>query len=218
MKDKVKIVVISIMLTTVLSNIYAKPKKTVKIANPVRVEVDTLAFDEDSLLGIYDGAGNLISNFSRIEKKNNYISPFRVLGNNKEHLYTVSYDDINNIIIIVSKEKKKGKIAFEIKKKGLLGIWIKVKTRVSFFGKPYKLKYTKNNSFKNHSTEYTITYDSKPVIKKIWKYDAKKGKSFQKIVVDKLFLDDNKIDCSIWILALQALDEASLEYKRYNRY
>ncbi len=224
MKNKLKTIIIGIMLAAVLSNVYARPKKTKEIANPVKLEVDTLAFDEDSLLGIYDDEGNLISNFSRIEKKNNYISPFKVLGDNEEHLYTVSYDEINDTIVIVNKDRKKGKIFFT-KKKGL-SLRLKFDTVVSFFDKPFALEYTTTRTAgrtllgtlnnRSYVNKYTITYNSKPVIKKTWKYDYKKGQGSQELIVDTEFLRTNKIDCVVWILALQVIDEVSAQKHRKN--
>lgn len=212
---RITLVLIVIMLITIPMESKKKKKKSSgnQIENKVEIEIDKVAFDENSLFGIYDEAGNLIVNFDRFENKNSKINSFKIFNDKKEHIYTIVADDIEQTVSIMSKDGKRGKLSLKV---GLSGMNIKMTAEVKYFGKPYDLLIEMDFGMGSFSSDYIVTYESKPIMKESISASLS-GDSEKKVYVDKTFLDANKIDCAIWALSLLAFDELAKEASKSNQ-
>lgn len=202
-----KIILGLVMIVLLATNVLAADVPTdVNIQNPIKIEVDKGAFDENSLFGIYDEAGNLISQYSRFSNPNTSIQSCKIYDKDKNHIYTISADDKERLIYIMDKDGKRAKIKANITQAFFS---VKITTDVSYYGQPYVLLVTAKMKFPAVTYTYVVENNNEPVIKGMVTYGM--SGSTTEITVNQDFLTANPTESMVWTLALVIFDEMIYE-------
>jgi hypothetical protein len=180
------------------------------IKNQDIIEIDTVAFETEDLLGIRQKLGLEIAKYQRIPNPNYKVYSAKLFTTAGKELYkiTPNLDKFGIHIHIKNNMEQRGTIDITVKPEfsGSGSITVKFVINTDFFNRPYtfhiyeKTEITSSSSpnQKTHS-QYILYHEEKPVLAYISTYDmADPENNNITIVADHDFFLQNKQDLAAW--------------------
>lgn len=206
MKILKKMIILGLILVSFLSInlVFAENEN-----NMVKITIDNISFEENSLLKVLDDSNQEIVRYNRFENKNVQglsVKNTRIydLNNNLIMTAVINFDQLNTQLYLLNKENQKGLI--NIQTKAGFGKIINA-IKVDYFNKNFTLKDdTKAGMTGSVTIVKELLLDNKTVMKSTRKM-AVTGSSGGDILVDKDFLTNNKEEAGIWALIFLNLTE-----------
>ncbi|HOT62989.1 MAG TPA: hypothetical protein PLU93_09010 [Treponemataceae bacterium] len=173
-----------------------------------RITVDTISFEEDGLLTVFDNDGNTIVKFDRFENKNAQgvdLKNARVYGTDGALLMTivVNIDGSRKQLHLQDSAKKRGLVEIETS----LGLGtVTPGVTVQYFGKGYEMSATVKIGVKGTERTKVVTFGGKTAFKTAYKSSIK-GRSESSISVENSYLAENRVEAGVWALILFMCEE-----------
>lgn len=215
MKNNSKSIFIVIILLLIVCNLSfsLKKKKDRKVKEKPKISyysIETISFEEDSFLSLYDNNKNVIGYYKRFDNKTSEIKSAKYFDSNKKLLYTM----------IPVKRSKKGTLHIKDTndKKSSLSLTvgsgfggISFDTNTDFYDKPYSFGMAVDSGFGGVSLEFAVYYNDKKVMYWSTSMESAESDDIKIEVYDTELLNQNNTDTGFWLLSLILLSDIHSE-------
>lgn len=191
------------------------PKKVV-LENESSLKIDDVVFEEGDLMRIIDNDNQIIVRFDRVDNKSlSQVKGVKVYDEDNNHIYTlipsVSGQELKVNIKEIASDLR-GTISMST---SVNGFSIEVNTDVDFFEKPYTIEYEIIHGTDGISQTTIVSYDSRALMYRRVTASMN-GVEQTGFMVDKSFLEVNKIDMGVLALSIKLIDEINEAFSSNN--
>ncbi len=189
-----------------------KGKKN-KIADPIEIRLDNVAFDELSQMTIMDADNRAIAYYDRFDNKSSAVKSMRVYNLDGKLSYTLVpiISDWGFEIHIKDADGTRGLVRRVANTGGLKVVY---ETDVDYFRKPFDSKAQAAVGIGKVKMNEYVRFKDKAVISFETRVSITSGIQVSPYIVSSAFLERNKLDVANWVLILHLMGELSFELSK----
>lgn len=195
----------------------SKSDMTAKLTGET-IRLDSVVFEENELMKVLSGSGDVIAYYDRLENKNYAVKGIKIFDENKIEKYILlpSVNTMDGTVTINIKDletEKRGTVVYTV---SLSGMKIKNNVAVDFFGKQYK--YEKHTDMKGMSVSVKTNIFSNDDLVVYQNADyTMNGANVSELTAQNEFYATNTFDVAVFSLIIQLESEVNNEEAKKNR-